>query len=156
MKSYRLVQNCYVSSKIHNNKKATDIILRKYKIINKTGFFLDDVFEVKTNIIWDKLENSVGIIDHNKNISIDYRYTLNDNIKALIHETIHLKQMVDGHLYFDSINNEVIWKNVRYEYSCPEKMTREEYSSLPWEIDVRYKESYYYYLVIKHIGNNNE
>ena len=78
---------------------------------------------------------------------LDYRFRnrirLNENLNAreviipLIHELLHLNQVVCGHLSCKR-NGSYVWK--KKVYTIAQNHTYKEYQNLPWEMDVAQKQ----------------
>lgn len=57
----------------------------------------------------------------------------------LVHELLHLNQIVEGRLSVYK-NGDIFWENKRYQLKDPTKSSYDYYENLPWEVDVRAKE----------------
>jgi hypothetical protein len=58
----------------------------------------------------------------------------------LVHELIHVHQKHKGILKIDAKNN-CYWHGILQTNKLPEQMTYQEYENLPWEVDVRNKQT---------------
>ena len=66
----------------------------------------------------------------------------NFNIRVIIHELYHIKQMIDGDLKFSDDHKIVYWKNVKYDKSY-------SYDERPFEVEARLAETKYFKQVKK-------
>lgn len=66
----------------------------------------------------------------------------NFNIRVIIHELYHIKQMIDGDLKFSDDHKAVYWKNVKYDKSY-------SYDERPFKVEVRLAETKYFKQVKK-------
>ncbi len=82
-----------------------------------------------------------GIDLHKINrIGLNSSLSMKDIPLILIHELIHVHQKFKGILRFKA-NGESYWYGLYYTKKKPEDMTYEEYNNLPWEVDVRNKQT---------------
>ena len=66
----------------------------------------------------------------------------NFNIRVIIHELYHIKQMIDGDLKFSDDHKVVYWKNIKYDKSY-------SYDERPFEVEARLAETKYFKQVKK-------
>lgn len=73
-------------------------------------------------------------------IGLNYDLSFEDLPKILTHELIHVHQKHTKLLEF-RINRHYYWRGIPYTNKTPEQLTHEEYQNLPWEIDVKERQS---------------
>ena len=73
-------------------------------------------------------------------IGINYDLSFEEIPKILVHELIHVNQKHTNLLEYRS-NRYYYWRGIPYTNKTPEQLTREEYDNLPWEIDVRERQT---------------
>ena len=66
----------------------------------------------------------------------------NFNIRVIIHELYHIKQMIDGDLKFSDEHKVAYWKNIKYDKSY-------SYDERPFEVEARLAETKYFKQVKK-------
>lgn len=71
----------------------------------------------------------------------------NFNIRVIIHELYHIKQMIDGDLKFSDDHKVVYWKNIKYDKSY-------SYDERPFEVEARLAETKYFKQVKKLVKEN--
>ena len=71
----------------------------------------------------------------------------NFNIRMIIHELYHIKQMIDGDLKFSDDHKVVYWKNIKYDKSY-------SYDERPFEVEARLAETRYFKQVKKLVKEN--
>lgn len=123
--------NFFYQNNQHNYKKEI-IIFELCKVIST---FLE--LPPTLDVCLYKLNTSYGGIDllHINRIGIDYDIDYNQLPMILIHELIHVNQRKTGKLKITP-TGKYYWNGVYYTNVNPENMTYQEYSTLPWEIDV--------------------
>ena len=86
-------------------------------------------------------ENVYGGIDRNRinRIGINYNLSFDATPYILVHELIHVNQKHLGYLKI-SPNGMCHWHGIPYTKKLPEDMTFEEYTNLPWEMDVQHRQ----------------
>ena len=87
-------------------------------------------------------ENVYGGIDVNRvnRIGLNIKLPYLDIPKVLTHELIHVNQKHIGLLKID-MRGMCYWRGIPYTNKDPDDMTYEEYSNLPWELDVQQRQS---------------
>jgi len=100
---------------------------------------LPEIVEV---CLYPLANNVYGGIDRVKvnRIGLNYSLMLEDMPAILTHELIHVHQKHKGILRIDHKNN-CYWHGILQTNKLPEEMTYEEYNNLPWEVDVRNKQT---------------
>lgn len=100
---------------------------------------LPDTIEV---LLYPLEPNVHGGIDINR----VNRIVMNTNLSyeeipmILTHELIHVSQKHNGLLTMDR-QGMCYWRGIPYTNKKPEDMTYEEYENLPWEVDVRHRQT---------------
>jgi len=86
--------------------------------------------------------NMHGGIDRDRvnRIGLNYNLLMQDIPVILTHELIHVHQKHKGFLKIDH-TNKCYWHGIFQTDKLPEQMTYEEYENLPWEVDVRNKQT---------------
>lgn len=72
-------------------------------------------------------------------IRINSELNQKEVIIPLVHELVHLNQIVENRLSVYR-NGDIFWEGKRYQLKDPTKSTYDYYENLPWEIDVRARE----------------
>ena len=87
-------------------------------------------------------ENVYGGIDVNRvnRIGLNIKLPYMDIPKVLTHELIHVNQKHIGLLKIDA-RGMCYWRGIPYTNKDPDDMTYEEYTNLPWELDVQQRQS---------------
>jgi hypothetical protein len=73
-------------------------------------------------------------------IRVNSELSSKEIVIPLVHELVHLNQIVEGRLSVYK-NGDILWEGKRYQLKDPKKSTYEYYQNLPWEVDVRGRES---------------
>lgn len=118
--------------------KRESIITRLSKAISKV-IELPEKLEV---CIYPLAKNVYGGIDkyHVNRIAINYNLDLKSIPQILTHELIHVSQKHTKMLEIKK-NGHYYWNGIPYTDILPEDMTYQEYQSLPWEVDVKNRET---------------
>jgi len=87
-------------------------------------------------------DNVYGGIDINRvnRIGLNINLSIESQLKILVHELIHVSQKHLGMLKIKP-NGMCYWHGIPYTKKPPEEMTHEEYTNLPWELDVQHRQS---------------
>ncbi len=101
-----------------------------------------DLPEIVEVCLYPLANNVYGGIDRVKinRVGLNYNLMLEDIPAILTHELIHVHQKHKGILRIDHKNN-CYWYGILQTTKLPEEMTYEEYNNLPWEVDVRNKQT---------------
>jgi hypothetical protein len=92
--------------------------------------------------LYDLGENVYGGIDMYRvnRIGINYDVPFDIVPKILAHELIHVHQKHKGTLRI-ARDGTCFWHGIPITKKLPDDMTYDEYSNLPWEMDVKHKQS---------------
>ena len=120
--------------KNNNYEKDNEVALTLLAIAVSQIIELPDVVEV---CLYPLEENVYGGIDINRvnRIGLNINLSLESQLKILVHELIHVSQKHLGMLKIKP-NGMCYWQGIPYSNKPPEEMTREEYTNLPWELEV--------------------
>lgn len=116
----------------YNNKH--EVIITSFTNAVSKIIELPDTLEV---CLYPLPDNVYGGIDalHVNRIGINYDLPFERIPKILTHELIHVNQKHLGYLRINS-KGMCYWHGIPYTSKLPEDMTHQEYTNLPWEIDV--------------------
>jgi hypothetical protein len=120
--------------KNNNYEKDNEVALTSLAIAVSQIIELPDTIEV---CLYPLEENVYGGIDINRvnRIGLNINLSLESQLKILVHELIHVSQKHLGMLNIKP-NGMCYWYGIPYTKKSPEEMTHEEYTNLPWELDV--------------------
>jgi len=127
----------YYQNKIH--KPQLESLIRNFSSI------VEQVIELPTSIevcLYDLGHSVYGGIDiHVLNrLGINYNLTVQEVPLILIHELIHVSQKHKKLLEIRR-NGHFYWRGIPYTNQLPENLSYEEYENLPWEVDVRNRQT---------------
>ena len=100
---------------------------------------LPDTVEVCMYPLAPNMHGGIDRVKINR-IGLNINLLMQDIPLILTHELIHVHQKHKGYLKIDHKNN-CYWHGIFQTNKLPEEMTYEEYENLPWEVDVRNKET---------------
>ena len=115
------------------NYKYEELVF-KYASAVSTIIELPDLIQV---CLYDLGSDTYGGIDRYKinRIGLHYDLLLEQVPNILVHELIHVNQKLLGTLKIKQ-SGWCFWHSIPYTKKSPDKMTKEEYENLPWELDV--------------------
>ena len=120
-------------------KKEYEVVITSFSNAISTIINLPETIEV---CLYSLPPNVNGGIDRTRTnrIGLNYNLLIQDIPLILTHELLHVEQKHSGILKFDNKNNSY-WHGIIRTNKLPEQMTYEEYENLPWEVDVRNKQT---------------
>jgi hypothetical protein len=129
--------NFFYKNNQHSYKH--EIIIISFATAVSKVIDLPDTLEV---CLYDLGENVYGGIDMIRinRIGINYNIPLEMIPKILTHELIHVNQKHKGLLKITN-NGACYWNGIFYTKKQPEDLTYEEYTNLPWEVDVQHRQT---------------
>jgi hypothetical protein len=124
-----------------NNQRSYkhEAIITSFANLLRQHIELPDYLEV---CLYPLEENVYGGIDVNRvnRIGLNIKLPYLDIPKVLTHELIHVNQKHMGLLKID-MRGMCYWRGIPYTDKDPDDMTYEEYTNLPWELDVQQRQS---------------
>ena len=120
-------------------KREYEVIITSFSIAVSKVIELPEIVEVCLYPLANNVYGGIDMVRINR-IGINYNLLLQDIPLILTHELIHVHQKHKGYLRIDHKNN-CYWHGIFQSNKMPEDMTYEEYENLPWEIDVRNKQT---------------
>jgi len=120
-------------------KKEYEIIISSFADAVAKVIELPPTVEVCLYPLAPNMHGGIDRVRINR-IGINYNLLMQDLPLILTHELIHVHQKHKGILKIDSKNN-CYWHGIYQTNKLPEQMTYEEYENLPWEVDVRNKQT---------------
>jgi hypothetical protein len=125
--------------KNNNYEKDNEVAVTLLAIAVSQIIELPDIVEV---CLYPLEDNVYGGIDINRinRIGLNINLSLESQLKILVHELIHVSQKHLGMLKIKP-NGMCYWHGIPYTKKPPEEMTHEEYTNLPWELDVQHRQS---------------
>ena len=112
----------------------------KMKTIPEVLGFNAEHSEQKSIVFEKKLPKNVwGTIDMNGVIEINKNLSARQKAKAVMHERLHLQQIRDGVLKFDTNNYQFKPKHGNKMIKVPTKLIDTRRRDLPWEVSVEQK-----------------
>lgn len=125
--------------KNNNYEKDNEVVLTSLAIAVSQIIELPETVEV---CLYPLEDNVYGGIDINRinRIGLNINLSLESQLKILVHELIHVSQKHLGMLRIKP-NGMCYWHGIPYTKKPPEEMTHEEYTNLPWELDVQHRQS---------------
>ena len=125
--------------KNNNYEKDNEVALTSLAIAVSQIIELPDIVEV---CLYPLEDNVYGGIDINRvnRIGLNINLSLESQLKILVHELIHVSQKHLGMLRIKP-NGMCYWHGIPYSSKPPEEMTHEEYTNLPWELDVQHRQT---------------
>ena len=112
----------------------------KMKTIPEVLGFNAEHSEQKSIVFEKKLPKNVwGTIDMNGVIEINKNLSARQKAKAVMHERLHLQQIRDGVLKFDTNNYQFKPKHSNKMIKVPTKLIDTRRRDLPWEVSVEQK-----------------
>jgi len=120
-------------------EKENEVLLTSLAIVISEIIELPEIIEVCLYPLEDNLYGGIDINRVNR-IGLNINLTLESQLKVLVHELIHVNQKHLGLLKIKP-NGMCYWQGIPYTNKSLEEMTHEEYTNLPWELDVQYRQS---------------
>lgn len=119
-------------------KRDYEVIITSFSNAVSQVIELPDTIEV---CLYPLAPNINGGIDRTKinRIGLNYNLLIQDIPLVLTHELIHVHQKHINILKFDKKHS--YWHGVIRSNKLPEELSYEEYENLPWEVDVRNKQT---------------
>ncbi len=125
-------------NKTNPRKECEVLITELTKAVSKV-IELPQIIEVCLYPLANNVHGGIDRVRVNR-IGINYNLLLQDMPIILVHELIHVHQKHKGILKIDH-TNKCYWHGIFQTDKLPEQMTYQEYENLPWEVDVRNKQS---------------
>jgi hypothetical protein len=120
-------------------KKDYEVIITSFANAVSKVIELPKIVEVCLYPLAPNVHGGIDGVRVNR-IGLNYNLLLQDIPLILTHELIHVHQKHKGVLKIDGKNN-CYWYGILQTNKLPEQMTYEEYQNLPWEVDVRNKQT---------------
>lgn len=115
-----------------NFLKLPDILEVEIQNFNSPNYRRDHRYVLAETVLDYRLKNN--------RLRINDELSPKELVIPLVHELIHINQICEGRLSVYR-NGDIFWEGKRYQLKDPTKSSYEYYANLPWEIDVRARES---------------
>ncbi len=120
-------------------KKDYEVIITSFANLVAQVIELPQIVEVCLYPLAPNMHGGIDRVRINR-IGLNYNLLIQDLPLILTHELIHVHQKHRGILKIDA-QNKCYWHGIFQTDKLPEQMTYEEYENLPWEVDVRNKQT---------------
>lgn len=139
----------FISEKPVNNKSKI-LIKRIYELLQE-HLELPKEIQVEFKELDDSVYAETSLNPrYNNRITLNSKLEINEIIKPLIHELIHLEQISKGKLAKRRDGSYLYEGKI---YNIKPNMTYNDYLNLPWENDVLVREKILYKIILDKLGN---